>query len=113
VDDRPEVLRGLRRYLGLHFDHVHIAATPTEAEVLLETHACPVLLCDYWLGEEVPPATSLIPRWRSRFACLQRVALMTGTSGATLLGSDGIDAVFRKPLDLESLVAFLASPLSR
>lgn len=111
VDDRDDVLRGLRRYLGLHFSHIHTALTPPQAEVVLESVAPPMLLCDYWLGDEYPPATVLIAEWRRRFPCVRRAALMTGTSGAALFGKDGIDAVFRKPFDLEAVVAFFSKPL--
>ena len=106
VDDKDIVRRGVVRLLTLHFDTVLSAGTPAEAEAVLEREQPPYLLCDYWLGHGHLPATSLIPAWRLAYPCLRRVALMTGTKASALRGSEGVDGVFQKPLELREVIAF-------
>jgi CheY-like chemotaxis protein len=106
VDDTDLVRRAMVRLLGRYFATVLSAGTATGAEALLERERPPFLLCDYWLGQGVPPATSFIPRWRTSFPFLRRVALMTGTKASALHGAEGVDAVFQKPLELSEVIAF-------
>ena len=107
VDDRVEVRSALTRFFGLWFQRVYAAASPSEADGILQEHAPCVLLCDYWLGDAFPPGTELISTWRARFPCLQRAVLMTGTRASSLGDVPGIDAVFQKPLNLKVVTAFL------
>lgn len=111
VDDRADVLRALERFMSLYFECVLVAQTPPEAEALLEKHAPHYLLCDYWLGEEYPPATSFIPQWRTDFPCLRRVVLMTGTKSSSIVSCDQVDRVLQKPLNMEKLVGFFTTSL--
>lgn len=106
LDDRIEVLRAVERLLALYFEPVYSAVDPHAAEALLRAHSPRFLLCDYWLGEEFPPATGIIPRWRREYPCLERVALMTGTNSESIPQCDAVDKVFSKPLDTPRLVAF-------
>jgi CheY-like chemotaxis protein len=106
VDDRPEVLKAVERLLAIYFEPVYAAHTPPEAEALLKAHSPRFLLCDYWLGEDWPPATAIIPRWRREYPCLQRVALMTGTNSASIPPCAAVEFVFTKPLDTARVVAF-------
>lgn len=106
MDDRPEVLKAVERLLALYFEPVYAATTPHDAESLLRAHSPRYLLCDYWLGEDYPPATSILPRWRSTFPCLQRVALMSGTNSASIPPCDAVDQVFAKPLNTPRLIEF-------
>ncbi len=107
VDDREEVRWALHRYFGLCFEQVYVAGSPGEAEEILEHHQPILLLCDYWLGNQYPPATDLIPAWRKRYPCLQRIALMTGTKASALGDTSCADRVFQKPLDMKIVTGFL------
>ena len=107
VDDRPEILRSVKRFMAPLFRDVLVASTPEEAEAHLRSAAPEVLLCDYWLGPDLPTGTELISRWRVEFPCLRRLVLMTGTKPSALLGTEHADRVFEKPLDMPALKAFL------
>jgi DNA-binding NtrC family response regulator len=109
VDDRPEVLRALGRLLGSMIEHVYLAATPEQAEAVLQDFSPRCLLCDYWLGEGQPLATTLIPRWRRRYPCLQCAVMMTGTNSSSIPHCPDIDIVLQKPLDVDEVVGFFAS----
>lgn len=107
VDDRPEILRALSRFLGRVITTVLVAGTAEEAEVLLAKHQPALLLCDYWLGPECPPGTVLIERWRASYPCIVRAGLMTGTKATAILPTPGVDRVFQKPLKMPELTAWL------
>jgi DNA-binding NarL/FixJ family response regulator len=109
IDDRDDVRSGLRRFFGLFFERVVVAANPAEAEEGLATAEPPFVLCDYWLGNEHPPSTELIPGWRARFPCIRVLALMTGTKAAAIQGAVSVDAIFQKPLDLYAVKEFFFS----
>lgn len=106
VDDRRDVLQALIRFFELDFEHVLAAQTPAEAESLLLERQPPFLLCDYWLGEEYPPSTEFLPRWRDQFPCLKRVVLMTGTKSSSIPNCPAIDDIFPKPLRLSQVVEY-------
>ena len=108
VEDREDVRCALARYCKLFFEQVHAAASPSEAEDLLERHHPVLLVCDYWLGDQHPPATDLIPGWRRRFPCIERVALMTGTNSSALGDVSSVDAVLQKPLDMDRIIPILS-----
>lgn len=107
VDDRKEVRDALQRFFEMYFERVLVAATPPEAEDCLRKHQPTLLLCDYFLGVEWPPATSLIPRWRAMFPCLIRVAIMSGTRSDSIGNCPEADAVFEKPLNMREVTEFL------
>ena len=108
VDDRADVLRALDRLLKSRVQTVYSALTPREAEqILLEAHPT-CLLCDYWLGEGQPLATTLIPEWRRKCPSLKCVALMTGTNSSSIARCQEVDHIFHKPLDIREVVAFFA-----
>ncbi len=111
LDDRADVLRSLARYFGAYFDEVHTAQSPEAAERILADSEPEALLCDYWLGHGMPTGTELVARWRARFGCLRRVALMTGTKDSALSGTESVDRVFEKPIDLEAARSFLLAAL--
>ncbi len=113
VDDRADVRTALRRYFGLFFECVLTAASPAEAEAHLRERQPPVVLCDFWLGSEYPLTTELIPGWRKRHPCIRALALMTGTKSSAVEGAEGVDAVFRKPLDLNAVREFLLAAVRR
>jgi hypothetical protein len=108
VDDRPEVLKAVERLFALYFNPLYTALTPPAAELTLREHSPRFLLCDYWLGEDYPPSTSLIPGWRRKYPCLQRVAVMSGTNSASIPACDAVDHVFSKPLDTARVIQFFA-----
>jgi DNA-binding NtrC family response regulator len=108
VDDREDVLRALDRFMGLYFERVCVALDPQAAEQALSVYQPQCLLCDYWLGEAHPLATALIPLWRKRYPCLERVALMTGTKSSAITSCAEVDIVFHKPLDMAKVLAFFS-----
>jgi CheY-like chemotaxis protein len=107
VDDSDDIRSALCRLMSLCFERVVAAATPQEAEAALRAHQPRLLLCDYWLGPEHPPATDLIPGWRERYPSIERVALITGTNTDALGSARCVDAVFQKPLDMHQVTDFL------
>ena len=113
VDDRADVRRALGRFFGTVFERVEMAATPEEALARLERASPDVVLTDYWLGNEHPPATQLVPGWRAQFPCVKVVVLMTGTKSSALQDVEVVDAVFPKPLHLKDVRAYIEEALSR
>ncbi|MEM6790714.1 MAG: response regulator [Myxococcota bacterium] len=111
LDDHAEILRSMDRYFGLFVAEVHTAITPEEAERILIAREPGLLLCDYWLGEEVPPGTQLVSDWRQRFDFIRAAAMMTGTKATGLLDAHGVDAVFQKPLRLPEVKNWFAERL--
>lgn len=111
VDDRKEVRAALQRFFEMYFEQVLVAGTPPEAEECLSTHQPSLLLCDYFLGVEWPPATNLIPRWRAAFPCLTRVAIMSGTRSESIGNCPEADAVFEKPLNMREVTEFLIAEI--
>ncbi len=107
VDDRAEVREAVGRFFRLTIAEVVLAGTPAEAEALLRARRPTLLLCDYYLGEQHPPATALIPRWRKEFPFLERVAIMTGTRSSSLGPCPEADRVFEKPLNMREVTQFL------
>jgi CheY-like chemotaxis protein len=105
VDDIADVARSFSRLFRGNFEKVYTASTPEEAEkVLGQTDGPPTaLICDYWLGKGRPLGSELIARWRAAYPSLKRVALITGSQMSELKLGPGIDGVFCKPVDLESL----------
>lgn len=112
VDDRADVLQALLRFFELDFENVLSAQTPAAAEELLRTKQPEFLLCDYWLGESFPPSTEFLPVWRSKYPCLKRVVLMTGTKSSSIPPCPAIDDIFPKPLRLSKVVDYFRAHAS-
>lgn len=110
VDDTPAIARGWRRMLKSHFDAVHIAITPREADdVLAHTQAPPThLLCDFYLGLENPPTPELIAGWKTRHASLEKIVLVSGSHLSGMPVPPEVDAMFEKPRDLDRVLLYLA-----
>lgn len=106
VDDREDIRRAMARFFSLYFEAVYVAATPQEAENILRKNCPTYLLCDYWLGDDFPPSTDLIPAWRQLAPTLKSVALMTGTKITAIGCPPCVDAVFQKPLEPSHVVDF-------
>jgi DNA-binding NtrC family response regulator len=111
VDDRTDVLHALERFFALYFEQVMTAQDPLAAEKLLRERQPDLLLCDYWLGEEFPPSTEFLPRWRKDFPSLQRIVLMTGTNSSSIPPCPAIDDIFSKPLRVAEVVEYFRSHL--
>lgn len=109
VDDREDLRNGYYRYFARFFDEVCLAADPCAAEVFLTRQVNPPthLICDYWLGDGHPVGAQIVPRWRRLCPSIVRTALVSGSQVAELPATEGIDAVFEKPLELKALRAFL------
>ncbi len=109
VDDREDLRVGFHRYFIRFFDEVLVASDPASAEELLSrsVNAPTHVVCDYWFGEEHPVGASVLPAWRRRYPSIVKAALVSGSEVAELPATEGIDAVFEKPVDLKSLRAFL------
>jgi len=110
VDDCEEICRGLRRCLKHHFDEIHTALTPEQAEtcLALPEHAPTHLLCDYYLGERYPGGSELVRTWRKRYPSIIAAAIFSGSELRELPAGDGVDRVFRKPLEIDAIEAFFA-----
>lgn len=108
VQSNEFVARSLARYLGVAFDSVRIATTPGEAEALLDDPIGPPthLVCGQRFGTRSSLGTELIPTWRARCPALERVVMATAEE---VLPDHltGVDALFRKPADLTSLLLVL------
>lgn len=111
VDDRKEIRTALQRFFEMYFERVLVAATPPEAEACLHAQRPTLLLCDYFLGVEWPPATKLIPHWRTLFPFLVRVAIMSGTRSDSIGECPEADAIFEKPLNMREVTEFLLQKL--
>ena len=104
VEDRVDVGRAFARYFRRHFESVLLAATPIEAEALLEGDPPPThVLCDHWLGDEYPVGTVLLPRWRLHYPHLRRAVLVSGSEIEEIQPPEGVDAVFAKPADMAAI----------
>ena len=112
VDDRKEIRAALQRFFEMYLERVLTAASPPEAEECLRTQRPTLLLCDYFLGMEWPPATSLIPAWRATFPFLARVAIMSGTRSESIGNCPEADAIFEKPLNMREVTEFLLMGLT-
>lgn len=115
VDDMPDVARALKRCLAKSFDLVLVAQSPEEAERLLGDQDNPPthLVCDHHLGEGQRLGADLISEWRRAYPSLQVAVLLTGSEVAYLLGTDGVDWVASKQLDIWELERFLRVGPSR
>jgi ActR/RegA family two-component response regulator len=121
VDDIPAVARSLSRFFRRDFDQVLMAHTVEQAERLLgDSEAMPThLVCDHYLGDDGQLGARLVPGWRRAHPHLRVAVLLTGSElGDLLVRDQGVDAVFRKPVDVDVLRKFLlagdcppASPL--
>lgn len=109
VDDREDLRNGYFRYFARFFDEVCLAADPIAAEAFLTRREDPPthLICDYWFGEDHPVGAQIVPRWRQLCPSIVKAALVSGSQVAALPVTEGIDAVFEKPLELKALRAFL------
>jgi hypothetical protein len=61
------------------FDEVVTAATPEDAEQVLEAGAVTHLIVDRDLGPAYPCGEYLIAVWRKKHACIRRALLITGS----------------------------------
>ena len=102
------VLRSLRRYFELYCSDVRAARDHADAERIL-SESCP-RPTDLIVGDNLDPSVSVVPflltRWRQRFPTLDRVMVVTATDQIPN-AINGIDAVFREPLEPESISDFL------
>jgi CheY-like chemotaxis protein len=111
VDDEPAFCRALTRLLGDSFDEVLVATIPAQAEQLLENHPITHLVCDYRLGEALPPGTVFVSKWRRRFANIRRAIVLTGALDYYVFDAPAeVDAVRAKGIDNEELVATILGP---
>lgn len=106
VDDRIDVLQALTRFFELEFEKVFGAQTVAAAEEILRTHKPTFLLCDYWLGDDCPPSTTFLPRWREEHPSLKRVVLMSGTKSSSIPPCSAVDDIFAKPLRMAEVVRY-------
>lgn len=109
VEDLPDVgrayLRSFRRYA---VDEVVLVTTPEDAEIQLRRGTgSTCLLCDHWLGANLPTGVELIHRWKASYAHLAKAVLVTGSDAAVGHDAPGVDAVFEKPPDVDAIASFL------
>lgn len=108
VDDIPAMGRAVQRGLQRVFDRVVIAESAEQAERLLaepETRATHVL-CDDNLGLGSPKGMQLLAKWRQQHPSIRLAAILTGSDDSEASPDDGIDRVFRKPIEMAELRKF-------
>lgn len=107
LQTNPLTLSSLRRCLSRHFEAVHVARSPEDAERALALGANPThVVCGHDLGENKPNGSTLIARWRRQYASIERAILATGAEVEARAGGP-VDAVFRKPSSPKELLALL------
>ena len=108
VQSDPLLREALARYFRRLAGIVSVAGSEAEADaVFADSCRSPTdLICGQEFGEGEPLGTTLIAKWRSRYASLRRVVLATG---AFALPSQlpGVDALVRKPASVTDIVAQL------
>jgi CheY-like chemotaxis protein len=103
VDDDPIVARSVGRYLGRHFDAVHVVHDVVAAETFLARGDVTHIVCDHFLGEESERGLDVLPRWRICFPGIGVAVLLSGSELMRLVMPDGIDAFVPKPPDPHEL----------
>jgi hypothetical protein len=108
VQHNELLCRALRRYFGLLFEQVLVAANPALAELYLgnATLALTDLICGQDFGAEWPLATEVVSGWRQLCPTLQHIILVTGRDD-TPDNFSGIDAICREPIEPTALCPFL------
>ena len=109
VDDDPQIRRMLMRLFQRHFDLAFTAATPTDAERILQENRVTHILSDYDLGTENPRGTELIIGWRKRYPLIQRVLLLSGSQVSQSQIPNEVDQFFEKGSDPIAILEALKS----
>ena len=99
VDDDPQIRKMLVRILSDDFDEVIVAATPAEAERKLMVYTVTHLVSDFNLGQDQPPGTELVVRWRKRHRSIERAVLFTGADLTEVEVPAEVDQYFLKDID--------------
>ena len=102
VDDEELVCRGVLRSFKRCFDEVYFATHPEQAEQILKKSSITSLVCDYHLGEGLPPGTELMERWRRAYPQIQKAVLYSGAD-LSAVSSKWIDSKISKSLPMDSL----------
>lgn len=107
VQQNELLLRALQRYLGLYCSDVRAAQGGSDAErILTDSRPLPT---DLLVGDSLGPSlavVSLLDKWRQLCPSLDRVIMLAATDDTPNF-IDGIDAVFREPLEPEAISRFL------
>lgn len=107
VQTNPLALSSLRRCLSRHFEVVHAATSPEDAERQFALGVNPShVVCGHELGAGAPSGSTLIARWREKYSSIERAILATGAEVEATAGG-AVDAVFRKPASPKELLALL------
>jgi DNA-binding NtrC family response regulator len=107
VDDEAEIRTVMELGLKPHFD-VEVAASASEAEMMMATRSYDVVVCDHLMpeGEGLP----FLTRARTQFPKVQRI-LVTGYINPELLSRStaiaGLAGVLMKPVNAEELVQLI------
>ncbi len=110
VEDRSDVGAAFARYFRRYFEAVLVATSPSEAERLLGSTPTPThVICDYWLGDDQPVGSVLLPKWRQQFGDIQRGVIVSGSEVEEIQCPPGVDGVFAKPADMPAIRACLLS----
>ena len=109
VDDDPQVRKMLMRLFKHHFDAAFTAATPADAERILQENKVTHILSDYDLGEENPRGTELIIEWRRRYPLIQRVLLLSGSKLSISKIPDEVDRFIEKGSEPREILEALKS----
>jgi DNA-binding NarL/FixJ family response regulator len=107
VDDEELICRGLLRQFRGRFDRVYFATHPGDAERILADIEVTDLICDYNLGENVPPGTELLHEWRRAYPNIRRAVIFSGTDLSCVSIPRTVDSAVSKTASIDVLFAAL------
>ena len=106
VQREPVSARALARFMRPYFSHVDIAASPSEADAILDAGGTETdVVCGERFGPEEQRGTRWLADLRARRSAIRRVVLTT--SEVVDPRRPGVDAVFPKPFDPVELATYL------
>ena len=108
IDDEVFIHKALKRHLRSSFAKILSAHTPAEVEALLKEHQVTHMLCDCFLGPDIPLGIELIPGWVKKQPSVERVVVFSGSSFKMSDVPPEVDMVVPKADDLEVLMDALA-----
>ncbi|MBN2527671.1 MAG: hypothetical protein JXR76_14865 [Deltaproteobacteria bacterium] len=93
LDDEPMIVRLITRSFRNDFAEILYAATPDEAEALLNNNRVTHFVCDANLGPNQPPGIELVNRWHSMFPTIEKAVVFTGMAIEDMRTGPGIDVI--------------------
>ena len=107
VDDEVMIHKALKRNLRTKFSEIFSAHSPTEVEEILSEQPVTHMLCDCFLGPDIPLGIKLIPGWRKMQPTVERIVVFSGSSFSMADVPPEVDCVVPKADDLNILLEAL------